>query len=267
MIKSKGKFPENTDIPTLIEFYYQMFSIEMNCKSMAIIAATLANGGVCPITNEVVFSTNTTRAVLSMMYSCGMHEQSGQFAYTIGLPAKSAGNGIMLLVVPGVCGFCIYSPKVIGYVSVRGYEFAKRLVDRFIFHNFDNSSTCDTLQRIDPTKEKKKYNQQLIIEFIYACAENDINLVNRFIHYGIGVNNSDYDFRTPLHVACSEGHYDIVKTLLENGANPLLKDRWNNTSLDDAIRNTSVEGVAVVELLQKYIDNNRANYEAAIKES
>jgi len=101
----------------------------MNSDSMAIVAATLANGGVCPLTKERVFSAATTRSVLSLMYSCGMYDYSGQFAFYVGLPAKSGVSGAIMLVIPGVCGFCIWSPRLDKFGnSVRGIEFCKRLV-------------------------------------------------------------------------------------------------------------------------------------------
>jgi hypothetical protein len=48
-----------------------------------------ANGGICPTTGEKVLSSEAVRDVLSLMYSCGMYNYSGQFAFRVGLPAKS----------------------------------------------------------------------------------------------------------------------------------------------------------------------------------
>ena len=56
-----------------------MCSLEMNCESMSIMAATLANGGICPITGKRVLESQAVRNVLSLMYSCGMYNYSGQF--------------------------------------------------------------------------------------------------------------------------------------------------------------------------------------------
>jgi glutaminase len=87
MMKAAGAFPEGIDLVSTLEFYFQCCSIEMNCESMAILAGTLANGGVCPVTGERVFSTKTTTNVLSLMFSCGMYDYSGQYAFSVGLPA------------------------------------------------------------------------------------------------------------------------------------------------------------------------------------
>lgn len=66
-----------------------MCSLEVNCLTVSVIAATLANGGICPITGQSVISSQAVRDVLSLMHSCGMYDYSGQFAFGVGLPAKS----------------------------------------------------------------------------------------------------------------------------------------------------------------------------------
>nr|CAD7418020.1 unnamed protein product [Timema poppensis] len=105
-------------------------SVEVTCDSMVVIASTLANGGVCPITDEAVLCPGTIRNVLSLMHSCGMYDFSGQFAFKVGLPAKSGVCGAMLIVVPGVMGICTWSPPLdsLGN-SVRGVQFCERIVN------------------------------------------------------------------------------------------------------------------------------------------
>lgn len=58
-------------------------AMEANCETMAIMAATLANGGICPITEEKVLKPDSVRDVLSLMHSCGMYDYSGQFAFKV----------------------------------------------------------------------------------------------------------------------------------------------------------------------------------------
>lgn len=57
--------------------------MESNCEAMSVMAATLANGGICPITEEKVLKPESVRDVLSLMHSCGMYDYSGQFAFKV----------------------------------------------------------------------------------------------------------------------------------------------------------------------------------------
>ena len=138
-MREKKVFPEGTDLIQTLEFYFQCCSIETTCERTAAIAATLANGGICPITKERVLKFSTVRACLSLMYSCGMYDFSGEFAFAIGLPAKSGVSGGLMVVVPNVLGLCVWSPRLdaLGN-SVRGLAFCRELVERFNFHSYDD---------------------------------------------------------------------------------------------------------------------------------
>ncbi len=72
-----------------------MCSLEVNCHSVSVMASTLANGGICPITEEQVLTASSVRDVLSLMHSCGMYDYSGQFAFKVGLPTKSGERSIL----------------------------------------------------------------------------------------------------------------------------------------------------------------------------
>ncbi|XP_061649442.1 glutaminase kidney isoform, mitochondrial isoform X4 [Phyllopteryx taeniolatus] len=138
-LKEKKCFPEGTDMTSVLDLYFQLCSIEVNCESASVMAATLANGGICPISGERVLSPEAVRNTLSLMHSCGMYDFSGQFAFHVGLPAKSGVAGGILLVVPNVMGIVCWSPPLdkLGN-SVRGIQFCTDLVELFNFHNYDN---------------------------------------------------------------------------------------------------------------------------------
>ncbi|VDM27520.1 unnamed protein product [Toxocara canis] len=75
--------PETQSLREELDFYFQLCSLETTCESGAVMAATFANGGVCPLTNEKCISARPCRDVLSLMYSCGMYDYSGQFAFQV----------------------------------------------------------------------------------------------------------------------------------------------------------------------------------------
>lgn len=137
-MNEKKKFPPGTDLMSILELYFGCCCIEMNCESLAVVAATLANGGVCPLTKERIFSAENVKNCLSLMHSCGMYDFSGEFAFMVGLPAKSGVSGGIIVVVPGKMGIALYSPRVDSMGnSVRGVEFCKQLVNIFNLHPYD----------------------------------------------------------------------------------------------------------------------------------
>lgn len=108
---------------------------------------------MCPLTNERCIEPGPCRDVLSLMYSCGMYDYSGQFAFTVGLPAKSGVSGGLIIVIPNLMGICLWSPRLDQFWnSVRGVEFSRRLIQTFALHNYDSLLHSDE-QKIDPRKE------------------------------------------------------------------------------------------------------------------
>lgn len=239
-MQEKGAFPKGTNILETLDFYFQACSIEVTARQMSVLAATLANAGVCPVTNERVFSNDTVKNCLSLMYSCGMYDFSGEFAFTIGLPAKSGVSGALMVVVPQVMGFAIWSPRLdaLGN-SVRGVEFCRELVKRFSLHNYDSLLNQPTKK--DPTRRSVQHRSDQIYQLINAACLGDIDEISRLIAHGADINAADYDGRTPLHLAASEGRKDAVAFLVSRNANRMAKDRWGATPLDDAKRRNHVD--------------------------
>ena len=93
----------------------------VDCRDLALMAATLANGGVQPRTGERVFEPERVERVLSVMTTCGMYDAAGEWVVDVGLPAKSGVGGGMLAVLPGQLGIALYSPRLDRHGnSVRG---------------------------------------------------------------------------------------------------------------------------------------------------
>ncbi|MEN9724282.1 MAG: glutaminase [Pseudomonadota bacterium] len=119
-------------IDEALDLYFQQCSILMSTEDLALMAATLANGGRHPRTHEQVIAPQGVRDLLSIMFTCGMYDSSGEWAYTVGLPAKSGVSGGILAVVPGKMGIATYSPLLDpqGH-SVRGGHVFRDLSQRF----------------------------------------------------------------------------------------------------------------------------------------
>ncbi|XP_025758603.1 glutaminase kidney isoform, mitochondrial isoform X2 [Oreochromis niloticus] len=234
-LKEKKCFPEGTDMTSILDFYFQLCSIEVTCESASVMAATLANGGFCPITGERVLSPESVRNTLSLMHSCGMYDFSGQFAFHVGLPAKSGVAGGILLVVPNVMGIMCWSPPLdkLGN-SVRGIQFCTDLVSLCNFHNYDNLRHF--AKKLDPRREGGDQRVKSVINLLFAAYTGDVSALRRFALSSMDMEQRDYDSRTALHVAAAEGHAEVVRFLLEAcKVNPVPKDRWGNTPMDEAV--------------------------------
>lgn len=236
-MRENRAFPENNNLIETLEFYFQCCSIELNTESLAVAAATLANAGICPTTGVQVLKPDTVKNVLSLMYSCGMYDFSGEFAFTIGLPAKSGVAGGLMIVIPNLMGIAIWSPRLDKHGNtVRGIDFCKELVSRFNFHNYD-SLIKGVSDKKNPRLHKNEAQITGLINLCWAASNGDFQEVQQLIARGININDADYDGRTALHLAASEGHHRIVSYLLLKGARLDATDRWGNTPLDDANRN------------------------------
>uniref|UniRef100_A0A8C8DUY0 glutaminase n=1 Tax=Oryzias sinensis TaxID=183150 RepID=A0A8C8DUY0_9TELE len=224
----------------------------MTCESASVMAATLANGGICPITGERVLTPEAVRNTLSLMHSCGMYDFSGQFAFHVGLPAKSGVSGGILLVVPNVMGIVCWSPPLdkLGN-SVRGIQFCLDLVELFNFHNYDNLRHF--AKKHDPRREGGDQRVKSVINLLFAAYTGDVSALRRFALSSMDMEQRDYDSRTALHVAAAEGHIEVVRFLLEAcKVNPSPRDRWGKTPMDEAMLFGHHD---VVTILQQYQEN------------
>lgn len=121
-----------------LDLYFQQCSLLVNSADLAMLAATLANGGVNPVTGERALRAEFVKDVLSVMLTCGMYDGSGEWVYRIGMPAKSGVGGGIIAVVPGKMGIAIFSPPLDAKGnSVRGIGVCTDLVNDLGLHFFD----------------------------------------------------------------------------------------------------------------------------------
>lgn len=122
-----------------LELYFQQCSILVNSHDLAMMGATLARGGVNPLTGARALEQRYVKYLLSIMHSCGMYDYAGEWAYRVGIPAKSGVGGGIVGVVPGKFGIGIYSPPLDAKGnSVRGIQVCQELSTRFGLHCFES---------------------------------------------------------------------------------------------------------------------------------
>lgn len=125
------------NIDELLDLYFEQCSVLVSCRDLAVMAATLANNGVNPLTGERAIDEQYVKNVLSVMQSCGMYDYSGEWSYRIGLPAKSGVSGGIIAVLPGQFGIGIFSPLLDDRGnSRRGIQICEELSERFKLHMF-----------------------------------------------------------------------------------------------------------------------------------
>jgi len=121
----------------VLDLYFRQCSVKVTSCDLAIMAATLANDGRNPLTDKTVYETQYVRDILTVMNSCGMYDYAGEWAYEVGMPAKSGVSGCIIAVIPGQIGICVYSPPIDKQGnSVRGVRVCKEI---------STSSSCTLL--------------------------------------------------------------------------------------------------------------------------
>jgi glutaminase len=121
-----------------LEQYFSQCSLLVNCQDLAMMAATLANMGSNPVTHERVFDFQYIKDVLTVMFTCGLYDHAGEWAYRVGLPAKSGVAGGILGIVNRQLGIAVYSPKLDARGnSVRGILACRDLANELGLHAFE----------------------------------------------------------------------------------------------------------------------------------
>ncbi|CAB4926972.1 unannotated protein [freshwater metagenome] len=125
------------DVEELLGLYLRQCSVHVTCSTLSTMAATLANGCVHPTTGDRAVPADRVRDLLSVMYTCGMYDSTGEWAYDVGLPAKSGVSGGILVVVPGKMGIGVWSPGLDAYGnSARGVAICEEISKKLGLHLF-----------------------------------------------------------------------------------------------------------------------------------
>jgi len=126
LLRSFGRVYCDPDEAT--DVYTKQCALLTTARDLAVMGATLAGGGVNPVTGERVVSADTCRRVLAVMATAGLYERSGDWLYDVGLPGKSGVSGAIVTVAPGKGALTTFSPRL----DAAGNSVRGRLATRFL---------------------------------------------------------------------------------------------------------------------------------------
>lgn len=109
-IRSFGNL--NNVIKEVLDFYFFQCSLAMSCVDLARGFLFLANGGRCPWSGDAILSPDQAKRINALMLTCGTYDAAGDFAYEVGMPAKSGVGGGIVGVIPGQLAVAVWSPAL-----------------------------------------------------------------------------------------------------------------------------------------------------------
>jgi glutaminase len=128
------------DVGAMLEVYFRQCSVLVTARDIAVMAATLANRGINPVTGEQVMTPYAISRALSVMTSSGMYDYAGEWIYRVGIPAKSGVGGGILAALPARLGLGSYSPRLDSHGnSVRGIKVCEALSSHYDLHMLNRS--------------------------------------------------------------------------------------------------------------------------------
>ena len=118
-------------VEDVLSIYFRQCAIAMSCRQLARAALYLAFDGNDPVSGDEIVIPSRARRINSLMMTCGHYDNSGDFAFRIGLPGKSGVGGGILTVVPGIGSICVWSPGLnAAGTSLAGAVALEKLVER-----------------------------------------------------------------------------------------------------------------------------------------
>lgn len=126
LLKSYNRF--YNDVETCVDVYTKQCSVMITSQDVAVMASTLANGGVNPKTNKRLIGKKEVDYIIDNLCINGFYEETDAYMKEVGLPAKSGVGGVLLIVLPGIMGISIISPPLNEYGnSVKGIKTAREI--------------------------------------------------------------------------------------------------------------------------------------------
>ena len=159
------------DVDIILDMYFRQCSALVTARDLAVMAATLANGGVNPLTDERVISKYVVARTLSVMTSSGMYDFAGEWMYRVGIPAKSGVGGGIIAALPSQLGLGTFSPPLDEHGnSVRGLMVCEELSRAFGLHLLNRSGDVRACIIADydiarmPSRRMRQPHEQTILD-------------------------------------------------------------------------------------------------------
>ncbi len=160
------------DVDAVLDIYFRQCAILVTARDLAVMAATLANRGVNPLTGVQVITPHIVARTLSVMTSSGMYDYAGEWIYRVGIPAKSGVGGGIVAALPSQMGLGTFSPLLDDHFnSVRGLKVCEALSARFDLHMLNRSADVRTcviadydILGISSRRSRQPHEQQILDE-------------------------------------------------------------------------------------------------------
>ena len=183
-------------VDSVLEVYFRQCAILVTARDIAVMAATLANRGLNPVTGEQVMTPYAISRTLSVMTSSGMYDYAGEWIYRVGIPAKSGVGGGILAALPARLGLGSYSPKLDKHGnSVRGIKVCEALSSHYDLHMLNRSDDARTSIIADysigqnPSRRSRRpherdiiaahHEQVRVIELVGTLSFSNVDYVSR----------------------------------------------------------------------------------------
>jgi glutaminase len=178
MLQSFGVLDDDPD--EVLDVYFRQCSFNVTSTDLARMAATLARGGVNPLTGRRVTNAGVVKRTLSVMVTCGMYDAAGDWVSAVGMPAKSGVGGGIVAVLPGQLGIGVYSPLLDAKGnSVRGVRLCRSLSEQLGLHFLTVSrDSRATLRAVyEPRERIRVYETHG--DLLFSAAEQVVRTVDR----------------------------------------------------------------------------------------
>lgn len=152
--------------------YTRQCAYKVTVRDLAVMAVTLATGGVNPVTGERVVSDEVARQVLAVMATCGMYDAAGDWMSTVGIPAKSGVSGGILGALPAQVGLGVFSPRLDAHghsvEGVRAFERMSRDLDLHLMNTAVTDVEVVRSERYDEATDRRVFRLQGAMTFASA---------------------------------------------------------------------------------------------------